>query len=85
MIAPNQTPAENTWEEGGNIEESWSEIVTEILPEIDSENPENTSAPILVTENGELDEMDQTVEVQLENWETELVRLWDLSDAIQIN
>jgi hypothetical protein len=29
----------------------------------------------LVTEDGEVDEMDQTVEVQLENGETELVRL----------
>jgi hypothetical protein len=39
----------------------------------------------LVTEEGEVNEMDQMVEVQLENWETELVRQWDLWDAIQIN
>ena len=45
-----------------------------ILPEIDSENPENSQAPIMVTEDGEIDEMDQMVEVQLENGETELVR-----------
>ena len=32
-----------------------------------SENPENTQAPIVVTEDGEIDEMDQTFEVQLEN------------------
>jgi hypothetical protein len=29
--------------------------------------------------------LDQTVEVQLENWETENVRQWDLWDAIQVN
>lgn len=85
MFAPEQTPVENVeWTET-NEEENWWEIVTEILPEIDAENPENTSAPILVTEEGEINEMDQTVEVQLENGETELVRLWDLTDAVQIN
>ena len=85
MFAPEQTPVDEIeWTEV-YVEESWSEVVTEILPEIDAENPENTSAPILVTEDGEVDEMDQTVEVQLENWETELVRLWDLTDAVQIN
>lgn len=85
MFAPEQTPVENNeWTEV-TVEDHWWEIVTEILPEIDAENPENTSAPILVTEDGEVDEMDQTVEVQLENGETELVRLWDLTDAVQIN
>ena len=85
MFAPVQTPVENNeWTEV-SVEENWWEIVTEILPEIDAENPENTSAPILVTEDGEVNEMDQTVEVQLENGETELVRLWDLTDAVQIN
>ena len=85
MFAPEQAPVENNeWTEV-SVEENWWEIVTEILPEIDAENPENTSAPILVTEDGEVDEMDQTVEVQLENGETELVRLWDLIDAVQIN
>ena len=85
MFAPEQTPVENIeWEEI-NVEENSEEIVTEILPEIDAENPENTSAPILVTEEGEVNEMDQTVEVTLENWETELVRLGDLTDAVQID
>jgi hypothetical protein len=37
------------------------------LPEIDPENPENTSAPIVVSEDEEENELDQTVEVQLEN------------------
>ena len=63
---------------------TWSEEVL-VLPEIDPENPESTNAPILVTEEGEVDEMDQTFEVQLENGETEVVRQWDLSDVIQIN
>jgi hypothetical protein len=31
--------------------------------------------PILVTEDGEIDDMDQIIEVQLENGETEFVRL----------
>ena len=85
MFAPEQAPDENNeWTEV-TVEENWWEIVTEILPEIDAENPENTSAPILVTEDGEVNEMDQIVEVQLENGETELVRLWDLTDAVQIN
>ena len=85
MFAPEQTPVENNeWPEV-SVEENWWEVVTEILPEIDAENPENTSAPILVTEDGEVNEMDQIVEVQLENGETELVRLWDITDAVQIN
>jgi hypothetical protein len=29
--------------------------------------------------------MDQTVQVQLENGETEMVRQWDLWDAIQVD
>jgi hypothetical protein len=45
-----------------------------ILPEINPENPEDTQAPILVTEDGEVDELNQMIEVQLENGETELVR-----------
>ena len=64
---------------------NWSAAENLILPEIDSENPDNTQAPILITEDGEVNEMDQTVEVQLENGGTELVRQWDLWDAIQIN
>jgi hypothetical protein len=44
------------------------------LPEVNPEEPENTEAPILMTEDGEIDEMDQTIEVQLENGETEIVR-----------
>jgi len=85
MFAPEQTSVENTeWTEV-YVEETSEETVTEILPEIDAENPENTSAPILVTEEGEVNEMDQTVEVTLENWETELVRLGDLNDSVQIN
>lgn len=85
MFAPEQTPIENNeWTEV-NVEENWWEIVTEILPEIDSENPENTSAPILITEDWEVDEMDQVVEVVTENGETELVRQWDLNDYVQID
>lgn len=83
MFAPQQSAENIEWAEV-NVEEN-VEWITEILPEINPENPENTSAPILVTENGEVDEMDQTVEVTLENWETELIRLWDLTDAVQIN
>lgn len=64
---------------------NWSAAENLILPEIDSENPDNTQAPILITEDGEVNEMDQMVEVQLENGGTELVRQWDLWDAIQIN
>lgn len=84
------SPKQEAWEDiQWNGVDSWAVegIATEnlVLPEIDPENPENSSAPILVTEDGELDEMDQTIEVQLENWETELVRQWDLSDVIQIN
>ena len=89
-------PAQQAWEENQwadvdtwSVENvNWENIAEEsqvILPEIDSENPENTQAPILVTEDGEVNEMDQMVEVQLENGETELVRQWDLWDAIQIN
>jgi hypothetical protein len=37
------------------------------LPEIDPENPENTSAPIVVSDEEESNEMDQTISVPLEN------------------
>ena len=85
MFAPEQTPVEDTnWTEV-YVENNWEEVVTEILPEIDADNPENTSAPILVTEDGEVNEMDQTVEVTLENGETELVRIGDITDAVQID
>ena len=94
MFAPSQEAgednnvSENTWDVQVITwdEISWNaRVADEIIPEINPENPEESSAPILVTEDGEMDEMDQMVEVQLENWETELVRLWDLWDAIQIN
>ena len=85
MFAPEQTPVENNeWTEV-SVEGNWWEIVTEILPEIDAENPENTIAPILITEDWEVDEMDQVVEVVTENGETELVRQWDLNDYVQID
>jgi len=93
-------PAQEAWEDAQWAEvDTWSiEVVATgnndrdnlaveenlIMPEIDAENPENTDAPILVTEDWEIDEMDQTIEVQLENGETEIVRQWDLWDAIQI-
>ena len=84
MFSPKQEVGEEVQGEGTwLVEDLASENL--ILPEIDPENPENSWAPILVTEDWEVDEMDQTVEVQLENWETELVRQWDLSDVIQIN
>ena len=86
MFSPTQQAGEengiNTWD----LQEiTWDVQVEEILPEVNPDEPENTAAPILVTEEGEIDEMDQTIEVQLENGETEIVRQWDLWDAIQIN
>lgn len=81
MFSPKQEAGENV--EGMDVA-TWSEEVL-ILPEINPDEPESTSAPILVTEDGEVDEMDQTFEVQLENGETEVVRQWDLSDVIQID
>ena len=78
MFAPKQEPVEEISNEENNV--------IEILPEnIDSENPDESQAPILVTEDGEVDEMDRSFEVQLENWETEIVRVGDLSDSIQID
>ena len=74
------TVEEQTWDNSLSAEEEQI-----ILPEIDAENPENSVAPILVTEEWEINEMDQTFEVQLENGETEVVRQWDLWDAIEIN
>lgn len=84
MFSPKEAGENIQWNEGSWSDENIPEQ-TLVLPEIDPENPENTDAPILITEDGEVDEMDQMVEVQLENWETELVRQWDLWDAIQIN
>ena len=96
MFSPSEEAGENTqWVEidtwvveavaWTTDDNNWAAEENLILPEIDSENPGNTQAPILVTEDGEVNEMDQMVEVQLENGETELVRQWDLWDAIQIN
>ena len=91
-------PAQEAWEDNNIDDNTWdtqvinwgeiswnTEITNEILPEINPENPEESAAPILVTEDGEVNEMDQTFEVQLENGETELIRQWDLWDAIQID
>ena len=93
MFAPTQEAgednnvSENTWDvqaiDLGEVSVD-AQAVDEFIPELDPENPENTDAPILVTEDGEIDEMDRTFEVQLENGETEVVRQWDFWDAIQI-
>ena len=80
MIAPQQPV-----EEIDEINAENTEVTDVIIPELNPDNPEESWAPILVTEEWEINEMDQTVEVELENWQTELVRLWDLTDAVQIN
>ena len=87
MFSPNQEAGEsNEWNDVNvAVEEveGWNENQL-ILPEIDSENPDNTSAPILVTEDGEVDEMNVPFQVQLWNGETELVTSSDFWDSIQI-
>jgi hypothetical protein len=86
MFTPKQEIGEengiNTWDLQAI---TWDVQIEEILPEVNPEEPENTPAPILMTEEWEINEMDLTREVQLENWEVEIVREWDLWDAIQIN
>ena len=98
MFAPTQTETENidNWEiQQENLIDNTEEINSEV-EEISEENNEEISGEIgeihedsedfnLVTEDGEIEEIDQTTEVQLENGETELIRLGDLSDTIQIN
>ncbi len=93
-------PSQEVWEDAGVVENTWAvqnllddyqaitwdvEIIDEILPEINPEEPDGSVAPILVTEDEEIDDMDQTFEVQLENGESEVVRQWDFWDSIQIN
>ena len=85
-------PTQEAWEDTDGLDiDTWSVdtwVDNEglvILPEVNPDEPENTEAPILITEDEEIDEMDQTFEVQLENGETEIVRQWDLWDAIQID
>ena len=96
MFVPNQEAWEdteildNTWNVQYLIDDSgeitWDvEIIDEILPDVNPDEPENSNVPILVTEEWEIDEMDQTFEVQLENGETEIVRQWDFWDSIQID
>lgn len=79
-----------------NIEESTEENIEENVENIDKnteleindeniENSENENDFNLVTEDWEIEEIDQTTEVQLENGETELVRVGDLWDSIEIN
>ena len=85
MFAPKQEAGEDNTIDTWDLQViTWDVQVEEILPEVNPDEPENTEAPILMTEDGEIDEMDQTIEVQLENGETEIVRQWDLWDAIQI-
>ena len=86
MIPAQQLGEENSVDTWDIQEITWDvQIIDEILPEVNPDEPENTNAPILITEDWEIDEMNQMVEVQLENGETELVRQRDLWDAIQIN
>ncbi len=85
MFSPKQEAGEDNIIDTWDLQViTWDVQIEEILPEVNPEEPENTEAPILMTEDGEIDEMDQTIEVQLENGETEIVRQWDLWDAIQI-
>lgn len=96
MFAPTQEPVEdinneeqqieyiendeNTEENTENIDEK-TELETNDENIKNSENEDNFN---LVTEDWEIEEIDQTTEVQLENAETELVRLGDLWDSIEI-
>ena len=84
MFGPKQPVENNEWTESV-VEEVVDTSMIEILPELDSENPDTTNAPIVEINDSETNEMDQTVTVQLDNGETEVVRLWDLTDAVQIN
>ncbi len=85
MFSPSQEAGDNIeWVDTWAVENiSWSEEIL-VLPEIDPENPDSMNAPIVVSDE-EDNEMDQTVQVQLENGETEMVRQWDLWDAIQVD
>ena len=93
MFAPTENAVEESINENqqedivsNDTENSEENIELEINDE-NTENVENTDNEEfnLVTEDWEVEEMDETIEVQLENGETELVRLGDLSDAIQID
>lgn len=87
MFSPKQEVGEENGVDALDIQGiTWDvQVVEEILPEVNPDEPENTDAPIVMTADGEVDEMDLTREVELENWEIEVVREWDLWDAIQIN
>lgn len=97
MFAPTQEPVEDINNEEQQIEnignDENSEENTENINENTEletndeniENSENEDDFNLVTEDWEIEEIDQTTEVQLENGETELVRLGDLWDSIEIN
>ena len=88
MFSPKQEAGENVeWVDTWDLQAiTWDvQIIDEILPEVNPDEPENTEAPIVITQEWEVDEMNQTIEVQLENGETEMVRQWDLWDAIEIN
>lgn len=98
MFAPAQTETENidngdvqqenlvdnTEEINSEVKEFSEESSEEIVGEIEEVN-EDTEDFSLVTEDWEVEEVDKTTEVQLENGETELVRLGDLWDSIEIN
>ena len=80
MISPNQEVVEENGVDTWDLQQiTWDvEIIDEILPEVNPDEPENTDAPILITEDWEVDDLDQTIEVQLENGETEIINQWDL-------
>lgn len=86
------SPQQEAWESDTTID-SWDiqaitwdvKIIDEIIPEVNPDEPENSSAPILITEEEEVDDMNQLREVQLENGETELVRQWDLWGWVSVD
>ena len=82
----NQETQVETWSIEWDVSANgWAEEIVVVPENFDPENPDYSDAPVLVTEDGELNEMDQSFEVQLENWETELIKQSDLNDMIQIN
>lgn len=86
LMAPSETPQPE--DQNVNIEEFIDVNTTDVVipnnEEIDVDNPENNDVQVVVTENDNQNEMDQTVEIDLGNGELDTPTLGDFSDSLQL-
>jgi hypothetical protein len=86
LMAPSPAPQQEN--QTVNIEEYIDVDTTDVVipsEEIDVDNPENNDIQVVVTENEDQNEMNQTVEVPLEDGTTDTPTLGDFSESLQLS